>query len=61
MLVHVLVGWTSSRPVIPDEHTHLIVVDCPTETAATLLAAQWVAHRPGCQMPTSTKVLRIEP
>lgn len=73
MLVSVLVGYTTSRPVIPDEHHTLIVQDCTSETEACLLAAQWVASKEWIvregnrevtrrvEMPTSTKVLAIAP
>lgn len=59
MLVSVVVGWTSSRPVIPDEHLSLIVQDAVDEQDASLMAAQWVASRPRCQMPTSTSVVAV--
>lgn len=60
----VTVGWTSSRPVRPDEHTSRVVVAADTETDATLTAAQIVSARrgggasgvPGCVMPTSTRI-----
>jgi hypothetical protein len=59
LIVAVLVGYTTSRPIIVDEHVSRIVVDAPDETAATLLAAQWVASRPGVQMPTSTLITAV--
>ncbi|MGN6575268.1 MAG: hypothetical protein ACTHKG_06250 [Nocardioides sp.] len=61
------VGWTSSRPIRPDEHVSTVQVAAPDEVAATLLAAQVVASapawlavgRPGCEMPTSTRVVAV--
>lgn len=67
----VQVDWTSSRPVVPDEHTSFVTVFAQDETEATLLAAQIVAcigdvdgrggtlpsGRPGCVMPTRTTIL----
>jgi len=60
MIVRVLVGYTVSRPVVPDELAALYVVDAPTEVAGRLLACQWAASRPGVVMPTSAVVL-VEP
>ncbi len=53
------VGWTSTRPVRPDEHTAWVHVWASTETEAQLVAAQMVACRPGCEMPTSTRILDL--
>lgn len=53
------VGWTTSRPIVVDEHASRIVVTAATECEATLLAAQWVASRPGCEMPTSTTIEKV--
>lgn len=72
MIVSVAVGWTTTRPIIPDEHVSFICLavepDDPTDPAsvaraelgATLTAAQWVMGRRGAQMPTSTRILDIE-
>jgi hypothetical protein len=59
--VSVAVGWTSSRPVVPDEHTTYVVVSAATETDAVLAAAQMVASDPRCVMPTSTLLLGWHP
>ena len=67
----VRVGWTSSRPVRPDEHTSFVTVAADSEVEALQLAAQLVgtiaggghpshvypSGRPGCVMPTSTEIL----
>ena len=56
------VGWTSSRPVIPDEHVRRVVVSSTDGTGreATLVAAQMVACDPRCEMPTSTTIVGVE-
>lgn len=65
------VGWTSTRPVRPDEHTSYVTVAARNEAEAVLVAAQMVAAvpdgdgrgrylpsgRPGCVMPTRTRIL----
>lgn len=52
------VGWTSVRPVIPDQHVSRVVVAAESLSEARLLAAQIV----GCHavMPTSTSFVRVE-
>jgi hypothetical protein len=47
------VGFTTSRPVVPDEHTSRFVVLADSYPEATFLAAGMVM-RPGVEMPTST-------
>jgi len=61
MVFAVDVGWTSSRPVVPDEHVTRVVVATTEDTGrdATLVAAQMVACRRGCEMPTSTRVVGV--
>ena len=58
------VGWTSRRPVIPDQHTARVVVSAYDEREAQLVAAQMVtavgAGRGGCEMPTSTRIVEVE-
>lgn len=68
----VRVGWTTSRPIVVDEHMSWIVVAAETEGEATLLAAQWAASREWVElvgnkevtrrveMPTSTRVEAVE-
>lgn len=56
----VAVGWTSSRPVRPDEHVHVVTLFASNDVAAIRGAAQWMASRPGCQMPTSAEILEVE-
>lgn len=51
------VGWTSVRPVRPDQHTSRVTVLANTGTEAELLALSMVAARPSCVMPTSSVVI----
>ena len=60
MLFHVQVGWTSSRPVRPDEHLSQVALLAGSEREAHLVAAQWVLANPNAVMPTSTKTLLVE-
>lgn len=57
----VAVGWTSERPVRPDQHLSGVVVTADTLLDCTLIAAQMVACRPECEMVTSTAVLESWP
>lgn len=54
------VGWTSVRPIVPDQHWSRVVVDAETELAGELLALQIVASRPGCEMPTRSEIVEVE-
>lgn len=47
------VGWTSQRPVIPDEFFSYVTVEAESYVAASLLAAQITASH--AEMVTSTK------
>lgn len=49
------VGWMSVRPIV-DQHWSSVTVDAPDATQAQLIAAQMVASRPSCVMPTSTLI-----
>lgn len=51
------VGYTTTRPVVPDEHFTTVVVTAENETDAKLLAAQLVAAR--CEMVTSTEIIEL--
>lgn len=57
----VTVGWTSHRPIRPDEHLSSVTTTGDSDTECTLAAAQIVACRPSCEMVTSTTItdLRI--
>lgn len=55
----VRVGWTSVRPVRPDQHFSRIVIAADDATSASCAAAQWVASRPECVMPTSTEIEKV--
>ncbi len=57
MIYRVDVGWTSSRPVIPDEHVRRVSVDARNAVEAKLIAAQMVSCDPRCEMPTSTRMV----
>lgn len=53
------VGFTTSRPVVPDEHTAFVIVATDKgATDAQLTAAQMVAGH--SEMPTSTRIVRVE-
>lgn len=54
------VGWTSVRPVRPDQHVHSVRLWAENDNAAHLAAAQWLASRPSCQMVTSTAIREVE-
>ena len=58
------VGWTSTRPLVPDEHTTRVRVAAHDEHEAALMAAQVVCAigggRGGCEMPTSTRIVEVE-
>ncbi len=70
MIATVAVGFTVSRPIVPDERMARVRVAVPlpslahlpaAEVEATLLAAQIVAaSAPGCEMPTSTTIEAVE-
>lgn len=53
----VLVGFTSRRPVVPDEHFATVLIASTDEIDAQLAATQMVACWPHCVMPTSSKVI----
>lgn len=68
MIVRLLVGWTTSRPIAPDEHTAMLVlaVDCPTiedmpaaEREAHEIACEWVMGHAHAQMPTTIRIDEI--
>ncbi|MEO6156399.1 MAG: hypothetical protein ABIQ39_02080 [Ilumatobacteraceae bacterium] len=54
------VGWTSTRPIRPDEHRSTFVIMAESGHAAELCALQWAASRPTCEMPTSSIVIDWE-
>jgi hypothetical protein len=53
----VAVGWTSRRPVVPDQHVCRVIVTGRDDVDAMLAAAQMVAVHPRCVMVTSTTLL----
>lgn len=59
MIVQVLVGCTTRRPIVPDEEFAVCTVDADSETDATLIAAQMVACWPPVEMVTSTTILAL--
>lgn len=56
----VAVGFTTHRPVRPDERTHVVTLSATDDIDAVRGAAQWIASRPGVVMPTSTTILEVE-
>lgn len=56
----VQVGFTSTRPVQPDQHTAWVQVAADTEQQAHLAAAQMVAGWPHAEMVTSTTTLEVK-
>lgn len=61
------VGFTTSRPVIPDEHVSRVAVCAPSLAQAMEWAALMVMRPaqphlglPAVQMPTSTRLVRVE-
>jgi hypothetical protein len=54
-LYKVRVGWTTRRPIVPDEHISYVIVEADSESSATLLAAQIVASH--CTMVTSSRAI----
>ncbi len=59
-LYQVLVGWTSSRPVRPDEHEHILTLWATDDIDAVLSAALWVGARKKCEMVTRMTILTVE-
>jgi hypothetical protein len=58
MQITVRVGYTTVRPIVPDQHYSYVTVDAGGYHDASLQAAQWVASRPGVEMVTSTELER---
>lgn len=52
----VLVGFTTVRPIIVDQHVHAITVIGDTEQDCTLTAHAMIACRPTTQMVTSLTI-----
>lgn len=58
------VGFTTTRPIVPDQHIHRVIVRASSETEAKLAAAQMVGGimigggLP--EMTTSTKIISVE-
>lgn len=59
--VTVRVGFAIARPPSPRNiRFHTITHEARTEVEGDLLAAQWVASRPGVVMVTSTEIVEVE-
>ena len=58
MQITIRVGYTTVRPVVPDQHYSYVTVDAAGYHDASLQAAQWVASRRGVEMVTSTELER---
>jgi hypothetical protein len=54
------VGFTTSRPVKPDEHMSRVQVLAGSDHDAHLTALHMVSGRPGVVMPTSSKIHEVE-
>lgn len=54
----VLVGFTTVRPIIPDQHFAIVVIAATGADDAQLAAAQMVATH--SEMPTSTEIVSVE-
>jgi hypothetical protein len=46
------VGWSSVRPIIPDQHWSSVDVAADNAMQAEIIAAQIVSCRPSCEMVT---------
>lgn len=51
------VGFTTSRPVKPDEHTSRVTVAADDHLDAQWLATAMVSGRHGVEMPTSSHIV----
>lgn len=55
----IAVGFTTVRPIVPDQHIHFVIIATDRGPIdAQLAAAQMVAGRG--EMPTSTTILLVE-
>ena len=59
-LYTVAVGFTTHRPVRPDERTHVIKFWAESDHDARITAAHWIDARPGVEMVTRTTILEVE-
>ena len=55
----VRVGYTTQRPVVPDQHTTHVLVAAQTDTEARLVACEMVGARRGVVMVTRATVLDV--
>lgn len=55
----IVVGWSSHRPIRPDEHSSTVVVTGSTQIDCELAAAQIVATRRQCEMVTRISTIDI--
>lgn len=55
MTFTVQVGYTTTRPVVPDEHTAFVIVSAKHDREAMLIAAQMVGSL--CEMVTRTTIV----
>jgi hypothetical protein len=53
----VAVGFSTVRPIIPDQHFSVVIVAAETDIEARRTAAQMVATH--SEMPTSTEILSV--
>lgn len=52
----IFVGFTTDRPIQPDQHFARVIVAAQTDHDACLVAAQMVACNRGVEMVTSTVI-----
>lgn len=53
------VGFTTSRPIIPDQHVSRVMVAADNDIDAQLIAMHMVTVRPNVQMPTSATIVAV--
>lgn len=56
----VAVGFSTVRPIIPDQHISLVVLLAEDDHQAHLTALLMVASRPGVEMTTRSTILEVE-
>lgn len=59
-LYNVAVGFTTHRPVRPDEHMSQVTLMAADDSDAIRTAIMIVCQRPGVEMPTSSAILSVE-
>ena len=60
LLYKVAVGFTTQRPVVPDQHTSLVTLLARDDHDAHLTALHMVGARPQVVMTTSSTILEVQ-